>query len=146
MSCSVTVYSSAPSHVCKGQVWLAANEGMSYWCALAYGLTGCCVLPAAVGALYAGPGNFVERHVRLAGQSFGGWIKQTVANPFREFLSRDGALLILLFVLVYKVGDAMGQGMLNPMIVELGFTDTEFITVNKLGWLSRVLLGVKEAA
>tara|TARA_B110000211_G_C13696359_1_gene385443 strand:- start:42 stop:605 length:564 start_codon:yes stop_codon:yes gene_type:complete len=26
----------------------------------------------------------------------------------------------------------MGQGMLNPMIVELGFTDTEFITVNKL--------------
>ncbi len=115
-----------------GTIWLASNEGMSYGWALAYGLTGFCVLPAAVGALYAGPGNFVERHVRLAGQSFGGWVKQTVANPFREFLSRDGALLILLFVLVYKVGDAMGQGMLNPMIVELGFTDTEFITVNKL--------------
>ena len=59
--------------------------------------------------------------------------KETVINPhFREFLHRDGALLILLFVLIYKVGDAMGQGILNPMIVELGFTDTEFITVNKL--------------
>ena len=55
-----------------------------------------------------------------------------MVNPFREFLNRDGALLILLFVVVYKVGDAMGQGMLNPMIVELGFSDTEFITVNKL--------------
>jgi PAT family beta-lactamase induction signal transducer AmpG len=98
-----------------GTIWLASNEGMSYGWALAYGLTGFCVLPATLGALYAGPGNFVERHVRGAGQSFGGWIKQTVANP-----------------LVYKVGDAMGQGMLNPMIVELGFTDTEFITVNKL--------------
>ena len=115
-----------------GTIWLASNEGMSYGWALAYGLTGFCVLPATLGALYAGSGNFVERHVRGAGQSFGGWIKQAVANPFREFLSRDGALLILLFVLVYKVGDAMGQGMLNPMIVELGFTDTEFITVNKL--------------
>src|SRR3546814_7588821 len=25
----------------------------------------------------------------------------------------------------------MGQGMLNPMIVELGFTDTEFVAINK---------------
>jgi PAT family beta-lactamase induction signal transducer AmpG len=41
-------------------------------------------------------------------------------------------VLILLFVLIYKLGDAMGQGMLNPMIVELGFSDTEFIAINKL--------------
>jgi PAT family beta-lactamase induction signal transducer AmpG len=44
-----------------------------------------------------------------------------VVNPFREFLSRHGAFLILGFVLVYKVGDAMGQAMLGPMIVDLGF-------------------------
>ncbi|MGZ8284498.1 MAG: hypothetical protein ACXWUQ_02610 [Allosphingosinicella sp.] len=34
-------------------------------------------------------------------------------------------------MLVYKLGDAMGQIMLNPMIVELGFTDTEFVVINK---------------
>jgi PAT family beta-lactamase induction signal transducer AmpG len=115
-----------------GTVWLASSEGMSYGWSLAYGLTGFCVLPAAIGALFAGPGKFVEQHSGISGHSFAGWTKETVINPFREFLHRDGALLILLFVLIYKVGDAMGQGMLNPMIVELGFTDTEFITVNKL--------------
>ncbi len=35
------------------------------------------------------------------------------------------------FVLVYKIGDAMGQVMLAPMIVELGFSDTEYVAVNK---------------
>ncbi len=39
--------------------------------------------------------------------------------------------MILLFVLIYKVGDAMGQIMLNPMIVDLGFSDAEFIAINK---------------
>ena len=115
-----------------GTIWLASSEGMAYGWALDYGLTGLCVVPAVLGALYAGPGNFVERHGRVAGQRVSTWLRQTVVNPFREFLNRDGALLILLFVVVYKVGDAMGQGMLNPMIVELGFSDTEFITVNKL--------------
>ncbi|MDB2382978.1 hypothetical protein N9Y04_04050 [Porticoccaceae bacterium] len=115
-----------------GTVWLASSEGMSYGWSLAYGLTGFCVLPAAIGAFFAGPGKFVEQHSGISGRGFSGWTKETVINPFREFLNRDGALLILLFVLIYKVGDAMGQGMLNPMIVELGFTDTEFITVNKL--------------
>ncbi len=50
-------------------------------------------------------------------------------------------MLILLFVLIYKVGDAMGQGMLNPMIVELGFTDTEFIAINKLVGVAALIVG-----
>lgn len=124
-----------------GTVWLASNEGMNFGWAFAYGLTGLCVLPAAFGALYAGNGTFVERHIRATGQSFLGWLKETVINPFREFLGRDGAFLILLFVLIYKLGDAMGQGMLNPMIVELGFTDTEFIAANKLVGFWALILG-----
>jgi len=124
-----------------GTVWLASTEGMGYGWALAYGLTGFCVIPAALAALYAGTGTFVERHARAAGQSFFGWLQETIVNPFREFLGRDGAFLILLFVLIYKVGDAMGQGMLNPMIVELGFTDTEFIAANKLVGFWALILG-----
>jgi MFS transporter, PAT family, beta-lactamase induction signal transducer AmpG len=40
--------------------------------------------------------------------------------------------MILLFVLTYKLGDALGQNMLAPMIVHQGFTDTEYIAINKL--------------
>ena len=64
-----------------------------------------------------------------------------MVNPFREFLSRHGAFLILGFVLVYKVGDAMGQAMLGPMIVDLGFADLDYISANKLWGFGALIVG-----
>jgi PAT family beta-lactamase induction signal transducer AmpG len=55
-----------------------------------------------------------------------------VVAPFADFLKRPGAWVILLFVLTYKLGDAMGQNMLAPMLVHQGFSDTEYIAINKL--------------
>jgi len=124
-----------------GTIYLASTEGAGLGWAAAYGLTAFCVLPAAIGALFAGPGTYVERHARLIGQSFGSWLMETVINPFREFLGRRGAVLILLFVLIYKIGDAMGQIMLAPMIVELGFSDTEYVAVNKFVGFGALILG-----
>lgn len=124
-----------------GTIWLASSEGLGYGWALAYGLTGLCVIPAIVGALIAGPGVYVQRHADALAGGFGRWLTETVVNPFREFLGRHGAFLILAFVLLYKVGDAMGQSMLNPMIVELGFSDTEFIAINKLVGFWALIIG-----
>lgn len=124
-----------------GTIYLASSEGANLGWAVAYGLTGLCVIPAAIAALFTGPGRYVERHARVEGQSLGSWLKETVINPFREFLTRHGAFLILAFVLVYKIGDAMGQIMLGPMINELGFTDTEYIAVNKLVGFWALIVG-----
>lgn len=124
-----------------GTIYLASAEGAGLGWATAYGLTGFCVLPALIGALIAGPGRYKERHARAAGQSFGAWLKETVVNPFREFLTRHGAFLILGFVLIYKIGDAMGQIMLGPMIDELGFSDTEYIAVNKFVGFWALIVG-----
>ena len=71
----------------------------------------------------------------------GQWFTEAVVNPFREFLTRHGAFLILGFVLVYKVGDAMGQAMLSPMIVELGFSDLDYISANKLWGFGALIVG-----
>ena len=129
-----------------GTIALASNEGLGLGWALAYGLTGLCVLPGAIAALWAGPGLH-DRVLRdEPRQSFGEWLETTIVGPFREFLGRRGALLILLFVLVYKLGDAMGQAMLNPMIVELGFTDTEFIAINKVVGFWGLIVGVALSA
>lgn len=124
-----------------GTVYLASTEGIGAGWATAYGLTSFLVLPAALGALWAGVGRYDPSRARAAGQKFGTWLKETVVGPFREFLTRKGAVLILLFVLIYKVGDAMGQGMLNPMIVELGFSDTEFIAINKFVGFAALIVG-----
>ena len=127
-----------------GTVALASSEGVNLGWGLAYGLTAFCVLPGAVAALWAGRGL----HDRVvASQRYEGlaqWLRATLIGPFKEFFvrnGRSGALLILGFVLIYKVGDAMGQGMLNPMIVELGFSDTEFVAINKVLGIWGLIVG-----
>jgi PAT family beta-lactamase induction signal transducer AmpG len=114
-----------------GTITMASPDGLNLGWGAAYGFTAFSVLPGAIAALWAGRGLHDRVIEKEPIESVGKWLETTVVGPFREFLRRRGAVLILLFVLVYKLGDAMGQIMLNPMIVELGFSDTEFIVINK---------------
>ena len=118
-----------------GTIAIASTEGLNLGWGMAYALTGLCVVPAALAALWAGPGLRERVVAAQTYRGFGQWLEGTIIGPFREFFVRNGtlgALLILGFVLIYKIGDAMGQVMLNPMIVELGFSDTEFLAINKV--------------
>jgi MFS transporter, PAT family, beta-lactamase induction signal transducer AmpG len=124
-----------------GTVYFASTEGLGLGWATAYGMTAFCIVPAIIGAFWAGPGKFFDRYADAKGMTPGQWLIDTVINPFREFLGRHGAFLILGFVLVYKVGDAMGQAMLNPMIVALGFSDLDFVSANKLWGFGALIVG-----
>lgn len=124
-----------------GTVYFASTEGLGLGWATAYGLTAFCIVPAIIGAFWAGPGKFFDRYADAKGKTAGQWLIETVINPFREFLGRHGAFLILGFVLVYKVGDAMGQAMLNPMVVALGFSDLDFVSANKLWGFGALIVG-----
>lgn len=124
-----------------GTIFLASTEGAGLGWATAYGITAFCVLPGAIGALFAGQGRYVPHKALQQGASIGAWLADTIVNPFREFLTRHGAFLILGFVLIYKIGDAMGQTMLAPMIVELGFSDTEYVAVNKFVGFAALIAG-----
>lgn len=129
-----------------GTIWLySPTDGLNLGWGLAYGITGLAVLPAAIGAIFAGPGSH-SVNIRAPGRGAGEWLRETVIDPFAEFLKRRGSVLILLFVLIYKLGDAMGQGMLNPMIVDLGFTDAEYIAVNKLIGFWALIVGTAVGA
>lgn len=116
-----------------GTVWVASGEGGAAGWAVAYGLTAFLVLPGLVAAILSGPGlHEVASRAERAALSVGEWFRQTIVAPFAEFLSRRGAVAILIWIVVYKLGDAMGQIMLNPMIVDLGYSDADFIAANKL--------------
>jgi PAT family beta-lactamase induction signal transducer AmpG len=72
------------------------------------------------------------------------WLKEAVVEPFTDFLRRNGigtALLILLFIMLYKLGDALLGTMTNPFYVELGFTKPEVATVVKIYGLVAILAG-----
>jgi PAT family beta-lactamase induction signal transducer AmpG len=115
-----------------GTIWLASTEGASVGWATAYAITATLVLPGAIAALWLGPGKRTAVREPFSFAGFAHFLKHNVADPFLDFFTRPGAWLILLFVLTYKLGDAVGQNMLSPMVVAQGFTDTDYIAINKL--------------
>ena len=58
--------------------------------------------------------------------------REAVIGPFIDYFTRPGALLLLCFILFYKIGDQMATTMTMPFYLELGFTKTEIGTVVKL--------------
>lgn len=72
------------------------------------------------------------------------WLKEAVVEPLSDFFHRNGlatATLILLFIMLYKLGDALLGTMTNPFYVELGFTKPEVAAIVKLYGLLATLLG-----
>lgn len=59
-------------------------------------------------------------------------LRAAVVEPFREYFQRHGAWWILLFILLYKVGDIMAAHMTTPFYLDIGFSKTEIGTVVKL--------------
>ena len=69
------------------------------------------------------------------------WISQAVVRPFAEFLAYRGWVVILLFALFYKYGDALGGTMSRPFYNELGFTGPEIFGVTKSFGVAATILG-----
>lgn len=68
-------------------------------------------------------------------------MREAVVEPFKEFFSRDGALLILAFILLYKLGDAMAAALNTRLYLELHFTKTQIATIAKTFGLGATLGG-----
>ncbi|MEE8398847.1 MAG: AmpG family muropeptide MFS transporter [Desulfobacterales bacterium] len=59
-------------------------------------------------------------------------IRAAVLDPLVEYFSRQGALVILAFILFYKIGDTMASAMTIPFYLDIGFSKTEIGAVVKL--------------
>jgi len=59
-------------------------------------------------------------------------LREAVIHPFVDYFRRWHALLILLFILLYKVGDTMASNMTTPFYLDIGFSMTEIGAVVKL--------------
>ncbi|OGQ97304.1 MAG: MFS transporter permease [Deltaproteobacteria bacterium RIFOXYD12_FULL_57_12] len=69
------------------------------------------------------------------------WLYGTIVSPFAEFMGRQGWVLVLLFILLYKFGDALAGVMSNPFFVELGFTKIEIANISKVFGLAATIGG-----
>jgi MFS transporter, PAT family, beta-lactamase induction signal transducer AmpG len=73
------------------------------------------------------------------------WLERAVVAPFADLFRRVGATqvaVIVVFVVLYKFGDALAGSMANPLYVQLGFTKVEVATVSKVYGVIATLAGV----
>ena len=79
-------------------------------------------------------------------QKIGAWLFVTIAEPFREFFQRNGvrlALSLLLFIFLFKIGEAFLGRMSLQFYIELGFSKSEIGGYSKLlNWWATIVFSI----
>ena len=91
----------------------------------AYLLCAAFALPAMLTGLVLGE---PARHVAISTQRGLRQAWTAVSGPLLEFMQRRGALLVLLFVLLHKIGDTLANLTLRLLVNDLGFSNEEIAT------------------
>ncbi|MGC6330045.1 AmpG family muropeptide MFS transporter [Rhizorhabdus sp. FW153] len=89
---------------------------------VAYAACAAFALPAMITALVMGE---PERHREPTGRRSGGEVWASIAGPLLEFFRRRGAMLVLLFILLHKIGDTLANLTFRLLFDDLGYTNDE---------------------
>ena len=90
---------------------------------IAYFIIAACMLPAVITTLLTPEPVVADKP---------GNLKEAVIAPLVEYFSRKGAIWMLAFILMYKIGDIMASNITTPFYMDIGFSLTEIGTVTKL--------------
>ncbi|MFE8583904.1 AmpG family muropeptide MFS transporter [Sphingomonas sp. NCPPB 2930] len=97
---------------------IAARAGWS----IAYIVSCAFALPALLTALIMGE---PARHAEITARRPAEGIVRAVVGPFAEFFRRQGAILVLAFILVHKIGDTLANMTFRLLFNDLGFSKDE---------------------
>ncbi len=68
-------------------------------------------------------------------------MKEALINPLVEYFSRNNAVWILVFILLYKIGDTMASAITTPFYLDIGFSKTDIGAVVKVFGTGATLAG-----
>lgn len=69
-------------------------------------------------------------------------LKESFIEPFKDLLTREKSIIILMFIILYKLGDAYAGSLSTAFFIRgVGFSLTEVGTVNKMGGLISAIAG-----
>ena len=105
-----------------GAASLALVVAARYGWTAAYLACACFALPAVITALLMGE---PARRKVVAARRGVAEVWASIAGPFVEFFKRHGALLVLLFILLHKIGDTLANLTFRLLFDDLGFTNDE---------------------
>jgi PAT family beta-lactamase induction signal transducer AmpG len=66
---------------------------------------------------------------------------RAAVGAFSEFLTRDAAVVVIIFVVLYKFCDAFAGTMTAPFVIDLGFTRNDYAAIVKGVGLAATLIG-----
>jgi PAT family beta-lactamase induction signal transducer AmpG len=112
---------------------LALNMAMAMPFTDVYKIMALCMIPAIIFTFIAPKET---HHVKIPAN-----MKEAVIGPLQEFFTRKGAFVVLLFILLYKVGDSMAANMTTPFILQLGYTKADLGNVAKIFGLVSTIIG-----
>tara|TARA_B100000886_G_scaffold307074_1_gene239839 strand:+ start:10240 stop:11538 length:1299 start_codon:yes stop_codon:yes gene_type:complete len=69
-------------------------------------------------------------------------LKNTFLEPLADLAQRPGIVFVLMFILLYKYGDAIAGAMANPFFDRIGFTALEIASVTKVFGVLATITGV----
>lgn len=101
---------------------LALVASARYGWSAAYLFCALFALPAMMTALVLGEPS---RHRDPVGKKGVGDVIASIIGPFGEFFRRNGAWLVLVFILVHKVGDTLANLTFRLLFNDLGFSNDE---------------------
>lgn len=87
---------------------------------------------------------WLAQRPHLSGPAAGlmAWLYASVAGPFLQFMSRRGWVGILLFVMLFKLGDSLAGVLATSFYLDIGFTKTEIAEIGKLYGFGATMLGL----
>jgi PAT family beta-lactamase induction signal transducer AmpG len=100
---------------------------------MVYLIMAACILPGVLTTLLAPEPTITHGIPRT--------IREAVVDPLVEYFKRDGAVWILAFILLYKIGDTMASAMTIPFYLDIGFSKTEIGAIVKLFGFWAVIAG-----
>ncbi len=108
---------------------------------LTYGIMASLILIGTITVLVTGEPEEGEEQPPAYRGDVVQWFRDSVIAPFTEFMTRDHWLAVLLFVLLYKFGDAFMGVMTNPFLIDIGFLKTDIANIVKLYGIAATIIG-----
>lgn len=74
-------------------------------------------------------------------RDFRQWFIEMVWHPLADFAKREQWIVIILFILFFKLGDALATSLATPFYKDMGFTNIEIANITKIFGLAAFLAG-----
>jgi PAT family beta-lactamase induction signal transducer AmpG len=120
---------------------LASGAGALY-AATSFGWAGAYELMAVLMLIGAATALATPEPAVTEGVPPGHWFETAVLLPFRDFLRHGDWLMILLFILFYRLGSAVADHMAAPFYISLGFSRNEYAGISKVFGVLAAMGGV----